>query len=144
MNLAVNYKTYSNDKLGYTAQYPNLFVKSSELSAGDGVMLQSMSGRESMKIWATQNLPIGNMQAQLKKAEAAAEQDGRNQIVNTLADSQSFCLAYDTQQGNALIENVEFKTLNAGKTIAFEISYPENERDSFIPLIEHMAFGLRR
>lgn len=144
IKLAYGYKTYANDKLGYTAEYPDLFVKSCGVADGDGAEFKSASGEETLRICASPAPVYGAMNSQLKAAEAAVQKDSRNEIVDSFADFRSYGFAYDARKQNREIENVEFKTLKDGKTISVRASYPVNERESLIPAMERMALDLRQ
>ena len=64
---AAGYKTYANDRFGYSVEYPDIFWSHFESDNGDGVKLAAANGHIGLTVWGQHNINGKNAAELLKE-----------------------------------------------------------------------------
>lgn len=124
----VSYKPYTNDRFGFSIDYPSTFVTKSILDNNDGVILSTLEGSEELTVSGVNNVlnetPISFYNNLLKKHIDAID---KSQEDNWMSVSW-------IEENKIVYEKV---VVGSGSIDTFIIKYPASQKDYYIPIITH-------
>ncbi len=142
---AVNWDTYANSRLGYSIAVPlGAFVPSPE-GGVDGLTLLQVGGRGQIDIYGTANTQ-GLSPAEY--ADFIAGADRIREVTYSTGGNSWFVLSgfynREGEDSTDLIFYTKYMFNAEGTALAaFEVSFPEEDKPFFAPIIEYMEDSLR-
>lgn len=130
------WKTYVNDRYGYSVDYPSAkVVAQPEAQNGDGLVFQGKDGASSITIWAAYNV------------EEYSVADGLDRLVAAVAQKRATTLTKFTKDGFVASGYAAGKTRIwyhrvriAGDTIAHvELEYPAKQKAAWDPIVTRVS-----
>ena len=139
-SVAARYKTYSNDRFGYSVEYPDIFWSRFESDNGDGVTLAAANGHIELIVWGRHNID-GKSAAELLKEKV---ENAAHIVPDSEASGEGWYSLTVTDDGG--LNGVEHHSLEygivTGETIAvFLFRFPLDK--GFEATAEHLKKTLR-
>lgn len=138
----IEYKTYTNNGIGYSLSYPNIFDASFDAADGNGVSMETADHLYNLKIWAEMN-NVKNRTGQDLLAEA---KNRVAHITSEYADQKFYRLTYEGGESGLgpEITFYECGMVSADKVVFFCISYPSSQEVLFTGIVAHMTRELTK
>lgn len=136
----MEYKTYTNDIMGFSLSYPEIFDASVETDDGNGISMESADGIYNLKIWTALN-NIKNSSGRDLLAEAKTRVA---HISAEYADDKFYRLTYSGGGNGEEITFYECGVISADKIVCFTISYPSSQEVIFSSITAKMTKELSK
>jgi hypothetical protein len=124
------YKTYVNDRFGYSVNYPDIFESSREPDNGDGIEFASDDGEYTLTIWGGYNV--------LGQDGYALLEECYERVAHIVPDSQEsagnyYSIEYSDDGGKDGVEHIfhEYGIVNEDMKASFTLQYPKAEEKRF-------------
>jgi len=133
-----SFKTYSNDRFGFSLSYPDIYTKKVESDNGDGISMESSDKLHTLKMWGGYNVNNSSGVDLLALAKKRV-----SLITNESADDHGYKLEYGGGDEKSIIFS-EFGYVEGDKEFGFIISYPEKEKESYTGIVTQMINELTK
>jgi hypothetical protein len=136
------YKTYENDRFGYSVDYPDIFDGKQEPDNGDGVEFTTESGEYGLTVWGGYNVLGQDGKALLEecKERVAHIADGSDK-----SGEGFYSIEYSDDGGESGVEHIfhEYGTVNGAAQAGFILKYPQDEEKRFAEIKKVMESSLK-
>lgn len=132
------FKTYSNDRFGFSLAYPDIYTKKTESDNGDGISLESSDKLHTLKIWGGYNVNNSSGVDLMNMAKNRV-----SHIIHDYADDRGYQLEYAGGDDTPIIFN-EVGCVAGDKQLGFIISYPEKEKNGYTEIVTQMTNELTK
>ncbi len=137
-NTSSTFKTYSNERFGFSLSYPDIYTKTTESDNGDGVSMESADQLHNLKIWGGYNVNNSSGVDLMNIAKNRV-----SNITHDYAEDHIYRLEYSGGNDTPIIFN-EVGCVDADQVRGFIISYPEKEKESYTDIVTKMSDELTK
>jgi hypothetical protein len=124
------YKTYVNDRFGFSVNYPDIFDTSREPDNGDGISFASDDGEYTLEIWGGYNILGQDGYALLEECYERVAHIVRNSAISA---GGHYSIEYSDDGGKDGVEHIfhEYGIVNEDMKAGFVLRYPKDEEKRF-------------
>jgi hypothetical protein len=138
---SLGYKSYSNDKYGYTVSYPVFLNPQGEPDAQDGQRFASQSSPLTMSVWGTySNWQNGEEMTLADQRSWELKNLARNARVSYQATGKNWFVCSGTK-GDAIFYQRTIKRPDVFASVLLE--YPNNKKQQFATVVQTVARSLK-
>lgn len=137
----ITYRTYSNARYKYSIAYPvGVLVPQGEADNGDGQQFVSEDGRAKLIVFGANNVDQETTKSAYEKMLSLLGEANGGEVTYKVMKGNWFVVS--ARRGDDIIYS---KTINRGQTlVTFILSYPEEQRETFDSIAEHLAQSFAR
>ncbi|MEN6347810.1 MAG: copper amine oxidase N-terminal domain-containing protein [Syntrophomonas sp.] len=136
----IEYKTYTNDIIGFSLSYPNIYDASIDADDGTGVTMETADGLYNLKIWSVMN----NTKKSSGRDLLTEAKTQVTNVVEEYSDDKVYHLTYKEGGDGPELTVYECGFISADKIVSFRISYPIDQEVIFSPITVKMTKELTK